>query len=221
MENILVLDSGIGGIYTAKILKEKYPNFNYIYFKDSFNCPYGNKNKEELLNLAQNNINFVLKSYKISAIVLACNTLSTNCKNELKQVYNLPIFSVEPPLDKITKTCLILCTKTCYNALKKNLIGSEEEYGEITLFKTQINNNFTIICAMHNLAFIIEKNINNKLLVQNYLSNSLTPIKNEKFSEIVLGCTHYNFVKNEIASLFNNCEILEGSQQVNLNNLKY
>ena len=45
MKNILVLDSGIGGLYTSKILKEKYPNFNYIYFKDSFNCPYGNKSK--------------------------------------------------------------------------------------------------------------------------------------------------------------------------------
>ena len=123
MENILVLDSGIGGLYTAKILKKKYPNFNYIYFKDTFNCPYGNKSKEELLILAQENINFVLKRYKIKAVVLACNTLSTNCANELKKVYNLPVYAVKPPLNKITKPCLVLCTKTCYNAIKNNLKG--------------------------------------------------------------------------------------------------
>ena len=216
MENILVLDSGIGGLYTAKILKKKYPNFNYIYFKDTFNCPYGNKSKEELLILAQENINFVLKRYKIKAVVLACNTLSTNCITGLKKVYNLPVYAVKPPLNKITKPCLVLCTKTCYNALKRGLSGKEKSYSEITTFETNINNQKTIICAMHNLAFKIEQNIKNKTFLYKYLQKVLQPVKTENINQIILGCTHYNFVKQELNAIFNSCEFLEGSELVNL-----
>lgn len=220
MENILVLDSGIGGLYTAKILKEKFTNFNYIYFKDSFNCPYGNKSKEELFVLAKQNINFVLKRYKIKAVVIACNTLSTNCYKQLKTAYNLPFFVVKPPISKINKNTLILCTKTCYKALKIGLKGKEQGFDEITVFKTMLNKSQVIICAMHNLAFLIEKNVKNKAFLFRYLEKILNPILNKKYNQIILGCTHYNFVKNELAHIFKNPEFLEGSDFINLTKLK-
>ena len=220
MENILVLDSGIGGLYTVNVLKQEYPQFNYIYFKDSFNCPYGNKCKEDLFKIAQININFVLKRCKIAGVVLACNTLSTNCVNELKSVYNFPIFTVEPPLNKISKPCLVLCTKTCYNALKRGLSGKEKSYSEITTFETIINNQRTIFCAMHNLAFKIEQNIKNKTFLYKYLQKVVQPVKTENINQIILGCTHYNFVKQEINAIVTSCEFLEGSQFVNLKMLE-
>ena len=218
MENILVLDSGIGGLYTAKILKEKYPSFNYIYFKDTFNCPYGNKSKEELLKIAQNNINFVLKRYKIRAVVLACNTLSTNCVKELKKAYNLPFFTVEPPINKITKPCVVLCTQTCFLAIKNGLVGEQIEYKELTTFNTNINSINLLFCAMHNLAHIIEKDMCTKEMMKIYLKNILKPVKTENYNQLLIGCTHYNFVVNQLQTLFNGYEILEGSEFVSLNN---
>ncbi len=214
MENILVLDSGIGGLYTAKILKEKYPNLNYIYFKDTFNCPYGNRSREELLKIALNNINFVLKRFKIKAIVLACNTLSTNVKIMLPNALNVPVLCVEPPINKITQKALVMCTCASYNALKLNLVGKEKVYEHITTLKTNRNGAGITLCAMHNLALFIEKNIKNREKIKEYLKISLEPILNESFNQIVLGCTHYNFVKEELKTVFGNCEFLEGSHDL-------
>ena len=50
--SIAVLDSGIGGLFTLKLLKEKYPKENFIYFADSKNLPYGSKTKKELEDIA-------------------------------------------------------------------------------------------------------------------------------------------------------------------------
>ncbi len=220
MENILVLDSGIGGLSTAKILKKKHPNFNYIYFKDTFNCPYGNKSKEELLLIALNNINFVLKRYKIKAVVLACNTLSTNVKKRLQNTLKIPIFAVTPPIEHITAKALVLSTNASFKALTKGLVGEVNKFSYITTLKTKINGNEVVFCAMHTLALEIEKNIKKKNYLLEYLKNVLKPLKYESFKQIVLGCTHYNYVKEELGQIFTKVKFLEGSSLVNLNSIK-
>ena len=70
-------DSGLGGLTVLKELKTKYPNNDYIYIGDNKNVPYGNKNKQELIQLGQNLINFLEKK-NADLIIIACGTLSSN-----------------------------------------------------------------------------------------------------------------------------------------------
>ena len=74
---IAVVDSGIGGTSVLSELIEKYPHYNYIYFADNLNMPYGKKSKRFLLKRAKEIIDVLKNSYKVDAIIIACNTLSS------------------------------------------------------------------------------------------------------------------------------------------------
>ena len=70
-----VFDSGIGGVNVLSSLIKKYPNNEYIYFGDTINLPYGNKDKKELLTLASKAIEFLLTK-NVDIIIIACGYTS-------------------------------------------------------------------------------------------------------------------------------------------------
>ena len=111
---IAILDSGLGGLSVLKELKTLMPNENYLYFGDNENLPYGNKSKRKLLEIAFDNVN-KLNKYDIKALVLGCNTLSTNVFFELEKLFKFPVYAVFPPVEK----CLIEGKKTVLLSTKR------------------------------------------------------------------------------------------------------
>ena len=91
-----VFDSGIGGVNVLSCLIKKYPNNEYIYFGDTVNLPYGDKSKNELFKLASSAIEFLI-SKNVEIIIIACGTISSNCYEELKNKYNMPIYDIILP----------------------------------------------------------------------------------------------------------------------------
>ncbi len=85
-----VIDSGIGGFTVLKALQERLPNENYIYFGDSKRMPYGERENDELILLA-NSIIRDLENRGVKVVVLACNTLSSLITELTSRV---PLFSV-------------------------------------------------------------------------------------------------------------------------------
>ena len=69
-----VLDSGVGGLTVVQSLKELLPEEDLLYFGDSANCPYGNRTKENILELMNNILDF-MEERQVKAIAVACNTL--------------------------------------------------------------------------------------------------------------------------------------------------
>ena len=99
-----LFDSGIGGLTVLKILMDKYPSNDYIYYGDTKNVPYGDKSKEELLDLARSNINFLI-SKNVDMIIVACGTVSSNCLDILVKEYDIPIISiVKPTIDYLNNS---------------------------------------------------------------------------------------------------------------------
>ena len=210
--NILVIDSGIGGLYTLKILMQKFKNNHYYYFKDSINCPYGSKSKEQLLKIAINNIKFAKNHANIQTIVLACNTLSTTVSSSLKTAFKLPIFAVVPPIEQVNQNALVLCTPRTLNSLCKKY---SQEPLKNNSFKMK-KNNFTIYFeGFNDLALLIEKR--QSIQIKNYLTNNLNKYKYKQIKQVILGCTHYNYVKKEISEILKNVTFFEGSNYINLN----
>ena len=78
-----VMDSGVGGLTVLKQLLEICPNENYLYFGDTKNLPYGEKSKEELINIAKKIFDFY-EEKEVKAVVMACNTTSATVYDELK-----------------------------------------------------------------------------------------------------------------------------------------
>ena len=85
-EKIGIFDSGIGGVTVLREIIKVIPDMDYIYYSDSINNPYGEKTKEELLEIVDNIINYFIKR-KCKIIVFACNTATALTINEMRNKY--------------------------------------------------------------------------------------------------------------------------------------
>ncbi len=194
---IAVLDSGIGGISVLKKLEKAFPFENFLYFGDNLNAPYGNRSRQNLLSLTIHNIN-IIKTYPVKMIVLACNTLSVNILNEIKEYSNMVVFGIFPPVESLIlsgkKTILLSTVKTAEN------------------FKSKFN--FESV-GFYDLASNIESNLFclEKVNFLNCKTNSKLDLKKCKkgdFQNVILGCTHYNFIKTQIVNHFQPQNVYDG-----------
>lgn len=88
-----VFDSGLGGLSSARVLEETLPYENIIYFGDTANMPYGPRSREDIVRLAEQNAEFLLR-HEVKAILVACGTVSSNAMDELRQRFDVPFFGV-------------------------------------------------------------------------------------------------------------------------------
>lgn len=193
-----IFDSGIGGLTVLKKLIETKPNNDYIYYGDTENLPYGDKTKEELLNLAKKDVEFLL-SKKVDLIIIACGTVSSNCLEYLKNNYPIKIYDIISPTIKYLNES---------NYQNIGVIATNRTI-DSNIFKNNLNKKVYQI-KTPNFVPIIEENKRNDLL-QN-IDNYLSPYK-DKIDILVLGCTHYPIIKKEISNYFqNNLKILDMSE---------
>lgn len=176
-----VFDSGIGGLTVLKSLISKY-KAHYIYFGDTLNIPYGEKSKEELLKLTEKIIRFFEKE-KVDLIIIACGTVSSNIYEELSKKTNIKMINiVYNIIDLIKKdnpsNIAVIATKKTIDS---------------HIFKNNINNIIEISCPK--IVPYIEKNIGN---INDILKEYLSFIKEKHINNIVLGCTHYPLIKEDI-----------------------
>ena len=80
-----VIDSGIGGISMLKELQKKYISENYIYLADNQHMPYGNKSSKFLCRRVLDLVNYLVTSYNVKFVILACNTASVCCLSYLNK----------------------------------------------------------------------------------------------------------------------------------------
>lgn len=182
-----IFDSGIGGTSIFKELHALLPNENFIYLADSKNAPYGNKSKEEIIQLSIKNTELLIeKGCKL--IVIACNTATTNAISYLRENYPIPFIGIEPAikpaaLNTKSKAIGILATKGTLSSqlfhkttdLYANGVKVVEKVGEgiVHLIETgQIESNEM------------------KALLKTYVE----PMVKENIDYLVLGCTHYPYL---------------------------
>ncbi len=201
-EMIGIFDSGIGGATVLKEILKELPNYQYLYYSDSFNNPYGDKSEEDLKNITWNVCKYLVdQGCKI--IVIACNTASAICKEYLRQEFKVPIIAIEPAIKMVydfnydSKT-LVLATKGTLNSKK-----FRELYNKY-------DNHKTVIYECRGLADLIEQNEREK--IREYLKKHLENYKG--VSNVVLGCTHYSLIKEEIKEVLGNVNFYDGNKGV-------
>lgn len=171
-----IFDSGIGGVTVLKEIIKVLPEENYIYYSDSKNNPYGDKDDEEIINRCNEITNFLLDK-NCKAIVIACNTASAKSAKYLREKYpHIPIIAIEPAYKMVhdfayDKTTLVLATKGTIESEKFNL-----------LYK-KYNNHKTYLMPCVGLADIIEEGDKDKL--EKYLNKNIGIYKG-KVENIVL-----------------------------------
>ncbi len=185
--SIGIFDSGIGGTSIWKEIRALLPNENTIYLSDSANAPYGQKSKQEIIDLSIKNTEFLLnKNCKL--IVVACNTATTNAISHLRKTYDVPFIGIEPaikPASIQTKTNVVgvLATKGTLNS----------ELFEKT--SASIKDEITIIEQIgEGLVELIESGKINSQEMDILLKKYLEPMIAKKMDCLVLGCTHYPYL---------------------------
>lgn len=195
-----VFDSGIGGLTTLKEIYKLLPNEDFIYYADSRNNPYGDKTHEELLDICKNIVNYFIKK-DIKLIVIACNTATTKCIDELRSIYKDIIFvgtepAIKPACEKGYKDILVMATPPTIKSDKVKVL--------VDKYKKD-NQNITLH-ACKDLAHAIEISDNDK--IDNILKDIFS---NKKYDSIVLACTHYPHIKSKIEALNPNADIIDGN----------
>jgi glutamate racemase len=189
---IAVFDSGLGGISVLKELIRLMPQENYIYYGDSKNAPYGPRTPAEVCDLTLTNIDFLLeKSAKV--LVLACNTATSVTVAILREKYSdIPIIGIEPALKpaimtKIHGRILVMATEMTLREKKFSLLLNKyKDSAEI------------IKLPAPGIVELVEKGITDGPELDLYLQELLAPYRQNKVDAIVLGCTHFPFVKENI-----------------------
>ena len=194
-----IFDSGIGGISILNELYKELNNEEFIYLADNKNCPYGNKSKKIINELSVKNCKELIK-LDCKAIVVACNTSTTNSIESLRKAFNCPIIGIEPGIKPA-----ILASKT----KKIGVLATEKTLSSDIFLKTQYTNNKEKIKIFEQPGFglveSLEKGVQVKSIIfKKKLYQYLFPMIEKNIDHLVLGCTHYNFLKNEIKEIIGN-----------------
>ncbi|MCV2518816.1 MAG: glutamate racemase [Candidatus Lightella neohaematopini] len=186
--NIMIFDSGLGGLLFYNQIKRIIPYSNYFYAFDNVGFPYGNKDKNYISYRIIKIINSICKLNKIDLIIIACNTASVLTLSELRKLLNYPIIGVLPAIRIATELtrnnhiCLLATNNTIYSNYVSNIIN-------------KLSYKYTIISIPSmQLVHLAEK------ILQGYYSSNLLLHKiftkwknnNKTPDTIILGCTHFS-----------------------------
>ena len=200
-ETIGIFDSGIGGVTVLREILKVLPNENYIYYSDSKNNPYGDKSDDQINELCENIVNLFIEQ-KCKAIVIACNTASAKSAQYLREKYrNILFIAIEPAYKMVydyayNEPTLVLATKGTIESEKFNL-----------LYHTY-DNHKTILLPCVGLADIIEEG--NREKIKKYLKEHLESYRG-KVKNVVLGCTHYPLIQDEIQEVLGEVTFFNGA----------
>ena len=203
---IAVFDSGMGGISVLRQLKKLMPEENYVYFGDSANAPYGSRTTEEVRQLSLAAAKKLTSEYPVKALVVACNTATAAAIHVLRQTYpDLIVVGIEPALklaaDNFPGGRLgVLATEVTLR--EEKLAAQIERFPDLSV--TRI--------PAPGLVQLVEAGKTDHPQTQALLEEILTPYVG-KLDALVLGCTHYPFVKKLIAGILGpEVQLLDGGE---------
>ncbi|MCR5833352.1 MAG: glutamate racemase [Selenomonadaceae bacterium] len=198
-------DSGIGGLSVLHHAMKILPHEEFIFFADEDNVPYGTKTPEQVLKFVDEAIAFLV-AQKSEAIVVACNTATSVAVRKMREKYSVPIIGMEPAiklaLDKFpNRKVLVAATPITVTGKKIHQL--------IERLNAQ---DLTELLALPNLVEFAERQEFCSAAVENYLRRELTKYDFEKFSSLVLGCTHFNYFKDTFRKILpEHVRIIDGN----------
>jgi glutamate racemase len=206
-----IFDSGVGGLTVANAIRHIMPNESMIYFGDTAHLPYGDKSPETIRYYSSGITKFLL-SQNCKVIVIACNTASANAYDAVVELSgeSVPVLNVvDPVVQYVTNSGQ-------YKHV--GVIGTKSTIGSNTYSnKIHQTNPGTIVSSLATPLFVpmieegfIFDDISNAI-IRTYLSrHELNGIDG-----IILGCTHYPIIKNQINKFFNfDVDIIDSAKVV-------
>lgn len=190
---VCLFDSGIGGLNLLLGCVRALPWANYCYYADNYNVPYGSMDGEEIFLRAERFFS-MMEERRPAAAVVACNTVTALAIERLRKNHSFPIAGIQPPVKQAAErggNFLVLTTRATYSS--PSFRALVKRYGR-----------GAVLCPCDGLAESIEQgfpDIHEERIVCNLPAG--------KFSSVVLGCTHYVFLKESIKRRYA-CPVFDG-----------
>lgn len=181
-----VFDSGVGGLTVLNACAALLPHVRFFYYGDNRRAPYGSRPAEEIAAFTGEALSFFSR-LKVDAAVIACNTATAVCAEEMRGRFPFPVVGTEPavlPAARTAKDVLVLCTPV--TAASPRLFS---------LMARCPGTRFTVFGAPRLAAAIERLGAGGTVALSSHLPRG-------SFGAVVLGCTHYSFLKEEIAAFY-------------------
>ncbi len=181
------------------------PSENYIYYGDSANAPYGTKSPERIIELSEAAAEKLL-SMGAKAVVVACNTATGEAINYLRQRFEgVPIVGTEPAIKPAVSAfpggrVLVMATPQCLESKRvRELAARFEKEAELVLLP----------CP--GLMEFVERGELSGERLNAHIRALMEPVSVKPFDAVVLGCTHYPFLREAIARFTGSAAIIDGN----------
>ncbi|MGV8915471.1 MAG: glutamate racemase [Kaistella sp.] len=194
-----IFDSGVGGLTVAKEIKKLLPHEDLIYFGDTKHLPYGDKSREAIIDYCIRITSFLLEK-NCKAIVIACNSATANALKEVLELVadKIPVIDViNPVAEKVSyeihNNVGVIATKATVNSgLYKKSIRKHNKFIKVDELATPL------------LVPAIEEGFKNHPITHSIIYNYLSNKKLKNIETLILGCTHYPLVLDEIKQFYGN-----------------
>lgn len=192
-----VFDSGLGGLTVFKHLLDKLPRYNYIYLGDNARVPYGEKSAETIYEYSREAMEFLFNQ-GCRLIIIACNTASAQALRRLQQEY-LP---ANYPDCRILGVIRPLAEKFAGSGHARiGIIGTKATISSNAYLKEIKDLDSKAIVEQNSaplLVPLIEEGWAKKPETKMILKKYLRPLKTKQINSLILGCTHYPFLIEDI-----------------------
>lgn len=204
-----LLDSGLGGLSVAKKVIEKLPNESTVFIGDNAHMPYGDRTKEEVIELTRKSVKFLL-SQNVKLIIFACNTATAAAMSTIQE-------EIDPQIIGVIQSGSLAAARTTKNkkvaVVATNVTVNSHAYAKEIHFRDpeiQVTE-----LAAPKLASLVEaqKDHATNLAV---VKESLAPLEGKDFDTLIMGCTHYPLIQTEFEEAVDNKKvtILDPADQV-------
>ena len=185
-------DSGLGGVSVLRSARRLLPRENYVYFGDNRNAPYGDRTEEDITRLTMACAHRLVRE-GAKAIVVACNTATATCISAIREELDVPVVSVEPAIKPACAApgggkVLMLATLATTRL---------ERYLRLQARMPDPARVLNVPCP--GLVDRIEQGVFGDDAFDDLLDRYLSPYWGMEVDGVVLGCTHYPFIRGAIA----------------------
>lgn len=200
-----VFDSGIGGLTLLHEIIQQLPNEQFCYYADTENVPYSTKSEEQIKSYVDEAVDYFLHR-KVKAIVLACNTATNVCIEDLRSRHTLPIIAIQPAVkvavdnDTLHRKILVCATPITLRSARFQRL--------VDLLNA---NNLVERLALPELVKLAEAEIFDEKATQ-YIKDSLEQFDIKQFGSLVLGCTHFTYFEPTFKEIAPHLSIYDGNE---------
>lgn len=204
---IAVFDSGVGGISVLSELVRCMPGESFLYYGDSANAPYGTRDASDVLCLTHRAVERFVSAWNAKAVVVACNTATGVAIASLREKYpQMPIIGIEPAIKPAVRAfpggrILVMATPVTLASEKfRCMMGKYATAAEI------------IPAPCPRLARMIEAGELGGVSLETYLHEELDAFLQKPVHGVVLGCTHYPFIKDTVLAVTHAETVFDGGE---------